>query len=167
MRLNELLNLTWACVHMEHVIDPFIEIEISKNNKKRFIPLNQDMVELLRTLSTSNLQLDNVFLSCYGKPLKSVKRPFQSALKKSGIQNFRFHDLRHTFASHFIMNNGDLLTLKEILGHSSLAMVQKYTHLSAKHKQKQINNLQGIFTDCHPIATSPQTSQKMLKRKVS
>lgn len=45
--------------------------------------------------------------------------------------DFRFHDLRHTFASHFVMNGGDLLPLKEILGHHSIAMVERYAYLAA------------------------------------
>ena len=137
MLLGELLNFTWDCVHIEHVIDPYIEVEMSKSGKKRFIPLNQDMVELFRSLPTRNSPSGHVFLSIYSKPLKSVKRPFQTALKKAGIQKFRFHDLRRTIASHFIMNGGDLLTLKENLGHSSFAMVQRYAHLSSAHKQNK------------------------------
>jgi len=52
------------------------------------------------------------------------------------------------------MHGGDLLTLKEILGHSSLKMVERYAHLAGAHKRKQINNINGKFRICHPIATS-------------
>lgn len=83
------------------------------------------------------------------KPLKSVRKPFQTALRKAGISNFRWHDLRHTFASHFIMNGGDPLTLKEILGNSSIRMVERYAHLKGGHKKRQISNLNGLFSDGH------------------
>ncbi len=155
MRLGELLNLKWDHVHIDHVIDPYIEIEISKNNKKRFIPLNSEMVELLSALRAKSRGPGHVFLSIRGKPLQSVRKPFIRALKEANISDFRFHDLRHTFASHFVMNGGDLLALKEILGHSSLQMVQRYAHLSAAHKREQINNLSGLFTKiCHKYDSS-------------
>jgi site-specific recombinase XerD len=91
-----------------------------------------------------------------------VKSPFQRALKGANISDFRFHDLRHTFASHFVMNGGDLLSLKEILGHSSLQMVQRYAHLSAAHKREQINNLSGMFTKiCHKYDSSGKSVAKL------
>jgi site-specific recombinase XerD len=166
MRLGELLNLKWAHVHIDHVIDPYIEIEISKNNKKRFVPLNSEMVELLSALRAKARGPEHVFLSIRGKPLQSVEKPFLRALKEANISDFRWHDLRHTFASHFVMNGGDLLALKEILGHSSLQMVQRYAHLSAAHKREQINNLSGKFTKiCHKYASSGKSVVESQKRK--
>ena len=76
-----------------------------------------------------------------------------------GILDFRFHDLRHTFASHYVMSCIDLLALKEILGHSTLKMVERYAHLASGHKHRQINNHNGKFTICHPIATSAKVLQ--------
>ena len=67
-------------------------------------------------------------------------------MKRTGIEDFRFHDLRHTFGSHYVMNGGDLLSLKEILGHSNMKMVERYAHLAAAHKRKQINGLNGKFS---------------------
>jgi integrase len=68
MRLGELLNLKWDHVHIDHVIDPYVEIEISKNNKKRFVPLNSEMVELLNALRAKSRGSEHVFLSVRGKP---------------------------------------------------------------------------------------------------
>jgi integrase len=154
MRLGEILGLKWEGVHIEHVIKPYIELRVTKNNESRNIPLNEDMVALLRELRNQSQISGYVFLSLRKGQLKSVRKPFEAALKRAGIGNFRFHDLRHTFASHFVMNGGDLLTLKEILGHSSLRMVERYAHLAEGHKHMQVNNLSGKFTNCHPIATS-------------
>ncbi|UCF64811.1 MAG: tyrosine-type recombinase/integrase, partial [bacterium] len=67
------------------------------------------------------------------------------ALEKSGISDFKFHDLRHTFASHYVMNGGDLISLKYILGHSTLKMVERYSHLTSSYRVKMMNNLRGKF----------------------
>lgn len=151
MRLSEILTLTWSGVHIDSVISPFIELSQTKNNKKRAIPLNDEMIELLKGQKGKHEKF--VFVGSHGKPVKSVRKPFQTALRKSGIVDFRFHDLRHTFASHFVMQGGDLLTLKEILGHSSMEMVERYAHLAQAHKLKQVNNLKGLFSQRHLNAT--------------
>lgn len=158
MRLQEILSLKWDRVHLENTIEPFVELDETKNNKKRFIPLNDDLVQILQSIRNNHPEY--VFVGMHGHPLKSIKTVFATALKKAEISDFRFHDLRHTFASHFVMNGGDLLTLKEILGHSSLQMVMRYAHLASAHKRKLLNNLNGQLSDCHPIATSqPQTKK--------
>ena len=69
---------------------------------------------------------------------------FVAALKRAGIVDFRFHDLRHTFASHFVMRGGGLKALQEILGHASIKTTMRYAHLSQEHKRKAINLLNGL-----------------------
>ncbi len=91
--------MTWYRVHIDTAITPYIEREMTKNNKKRFVPLSDDMVELLKDLRRTNqVNSKHVFLSTQGKPLQSVKRPFETAPRGAGILNFKFHDLCHTFA---------------------------------------------------------------------
>jgi len=144
MRLGEILSLKWNQIHIENMVDPAIEISESKNNKKRFIPLNDDMIKILNNIITKN-NSEHVFIGARGRPLKSIRSIFNKAMDLAEIEDFRFHDLRHTFASHYLMNGGDLLSLKEILGHSDLKMVQRYTHLASKYKRNMINNLNSKF----------------------
>jgi len=99
------------------------------------------MVELLKKLKLRNTENEYVYLSKWGKKYTSIRNQFNDALENAGITDFKFHDLRHTFSSHFVMNGGDLMSLKEILGHSTLKMVERYAHLSSSHKLKMINNL--------------------------
>lgn len=61
---------------------------------------------------------------------------FARLVKKSGLRKIRFHDLRHSFASHFVMNGGDLYALRDLLGHSSIKMTERYAHLSPDHLQR-------------------------------
>ena len=79
-----------------------------------------------------------VFYGSDGKPLKNVRTSFFTALKKSGIIDFRFHDLRHTFASHLVMSGVDLNTVRELMGHKSLDMTLRYAHLSPDHKRRAV-----------------------------
>ena len=83
----------------------------------------------------------------------------------AGIEDFRFHDMRHTFASHSVMNGGDLLSLRDILGHSNLKMVEQYAHLGSVYKRKMINILNGKFSECHLYVTSEEKTQKYIKRE--
>lgn len=162
LRLGEILSLQWQQVHIDSVAEPCIEVIHTKNNKTRFVPLNDDMVTLLSSLRRDS---EYVFLGARGKPLKSVRKPFESALKRTGISGFRFHDLRHTFASHYVMSGGDILSLKAILGHSSMRMVERYTHLASSHQFRLVNNLNGRFSICHPNATWPSRLRILKKSK--
>jgi len=144
MRLGEILGLTWEHVFLEDRANPRIEVTQTKNNKNRFIPMNQSLVKVIASIEKKSKDT-SVFWGIRGKPLKDIRKPFASACKQAGIKNFRFHDLRHTFASYFVMKGGDLLTLKEILGHSSLDMVQRYSHLANAHKMRQMDNLDSLF----------------------
>lgn len=158
MRLRELLSLKWSQVFIENVIDPYIEIRKTKSGKPRVVPISDDLASVLRSIRGNHPEY--VFIGERGHPLLTVKRPFETALRRSGIRDFRFHDLRHTFASYFIMNGGDLLALKEILGHSSLKMVERYAHLAQAHKRRQVNNMKGIFRNCHLFVTWGDLDEK-------
>jgi integrase len=159
MRMSEILNLEWENIYIDSVIEPHIEITHSKNNKKRFIPLNDFMIELLQNLKLNPELRGAVFLNRYGKPLRKLTNQFKLALGNAGIENFCFHDLRHTFASHFVMCGGDVISLKEILGHSSIKMVERYAHLASSHKRKLINNLNYSDKKRHLYATREQISK--------
>ena len=62
-------------------------------------------------------------------------------MRKSGIKDFHFHDLRHTFASQLVMSGADLNTVRELLGHKSIQMTLRYSHLSPNHKQRAVDVL--------------------------
>ena len=65
--------------------------------------------------------------------LSYMNRVFGPAVERAGLENFRWHDLRHTFASRLVMAGVDLMTVKELMGHKTIAMTQRYAHLSPAH----------------------------------
>jgi len=80
MRVSEILNLTWNQVHIVHVIEPMIELFNTKNNNKRFIPLNDNMINLLQSLRGKHPV--NIFVSSRCKPYFTIRDAFQNALKR-------------------------------------------------------------------------------------
>ncbi len=134
MRKGEILNLKWNQVDLRH---NFILLDKTKNGERREIPINSTLKELFASMPRS-LESECVFVDKNGKPYGNIKRGFHTALKKAGIRDFHFHDLRHTFASHLVMTGVDLPSVKELLGHKSLTMTLRYAHLSPGHKRKAV-----------------------------
>ncbi len=137
MRRGEILNLKWEDVDIHQRL---IYIIHSKSGEKREIPINSLLLELLKRLRRSS-RSDYVFCHEDGSPFSKVDKGFRGACKRAGIKNLRFHDLRHTFASHLVMNGVDLKTIQELLGHKSLEMTLRYAHLSPDHKRRAVDDL--------------------------
>jgi integrase len=129
-RKGEILSLRWDQVDLKH---GFILLDKTKNGDRREIPINETLRNVLQGI-TRRLDVPHVFHdSGTGKPYQDVKRSFQTALRKAKIHDFKFHDLRHTFASHLIMAGVDLTTVSRLLGHKSLTMTLRYSHLAPSH----------------------------------
>ena len=69
---------------------------------------------------------------------RSVRTSFENAVEAAKVEDFHFHDLRHTFASRYVMDGGSLPALQQILGHATLAMTMRYSHLSSKHLRDEM-----------------------------
>ena len=146
MRKAEVLNLTWDRVDFEQRM---IFITNTKSGKSRTIPMNDYLTNTLKCVKTIS---HRVFCNKKGKPLATINRCFYEAVKKAGIGRLRFHDLRHTFASRLIMKGVDLVTVKELLGHSSINMTMRYAHPTSDHKKWAIEVL-NLDTNGHHMDT--------------
>ena len=93
-----------------------------------------------------------VFSSRNGKRIENaqVQNAFKEALRRSKIQDFHFHDLRHTFASNLVMAGVELNDVRELLGHKKMEMTLRYAHLSPKHKGKVVNILDRVMSQNPP-----------------
>jgi integrase len=137
MRKGEILGLKWQDIDFKQGI---IYLYNTKNGEKREIPINEmAKTALIRTLKHPDSPY--VFCDKNGNLIRDFRKSFFTALKKSGIINFRFHDLRHTFASQLVMAGVDLNTVRELLGHKSLEMTLRYAHLSPDHKRRAVDVL--------------------------
>lgn len=138
MRKGEILNLTWDQIDFENRI---ITLTRTKTNEERHIPMNDSLISTLENIKNSYVRSDLVFGRTPEKPFLDVRRSFTAALKRASISNFRFHDLRHTFASHLVMGGVDLRTVMELLGHRDIKMTLKYAHLSPEHQLDSVEML--------------------------
>lgn len=143
MRKEEILSLEWER-HID-LIHGFILLDVTKNGDRREIPINQTLREALQCL-IRGISSPYVFIDEKGNRFKDVKRSFHTACRRAGIKNFRFHDLRHTFASHLIMAGVDITTVKELLGHKTLTMTLRYAHLAPSHKIKAVEMLDNSIS---------------------
>jgi len=137
MRKSEILGLKWHDIDIKRNI---IHLSDTKNGEKREVPMNEvTQMTIIGVLKHSDSQY--IFCNKDGQPYGDIKKSFLTAVNKSGIVNFHFHDLRHTFASQLVMSGVDLNTVRELLGHKSLEMTLRYSHLSPDHKKRAVDLL--------------------------
>jgi integrase len=140
LRKGDLFNLKWSDVNLERGFLNYREQK--KRDKLGFKYLNGDMIGLLMEIPKG--ESDFIFLGPDRKPLKDIKRSFHTALKKAGIKDFHWHDLRHTSASHLLMRGASMKAVQEHLGHTTIAMTQRYSHLSRDFQREEVNRLNGL-----------------------
>jgi len=128
MRMDEILSLEWPHVDL---FRKTVTIMKSKNGDKRTIPLNKTAFELLKEKAkVRHIKTKYVFASEAGTKIdhRNLRRAFYNALEKAKITDFRFHDLRHTFATRLAQAGVDIYKLSKILGHRSITMTMRYSH---------------------------------------
>lgn len=144
-RKTEMLGLEWNRVDFERAVFR-LEPEHTKGGKRRLIPLNEMALSALRD------QREWVRSRSPGSPwvfpspwvagrTRTLQKGFASACDRAGIDNFRIHDLRHTFASWLVMDGVSLYVVKDLLGHSSITVTERYAHLSPDQGRAAVQSL--------------------------
>jgi integrase len=158
---QEILSLRWRDVQLDKGPDGLIRFFRTKNENERtecIMPRTRQALldwkthlEYMRhRTKVSAVKSDHVFCRIDGTPIKNFNRAWWAALKIAGISGFHFHDLRHTFCSNLLMAGGDLKDAKEMIGHSDIAMTDRYSHLSGLHKR----NLQKLLSEYYQTGAS-------------
>ena len=143
MRRGEIFQLRWVDVDFQNRI---VNVHRrTKTSKNRAIPMDETLYETLCELHASR-QSELVFPSrSTGEELVDISRVFPPVCQKAGIKNFRFHDLRHTFASHLVMCGTDLAVVRDLLGHSTVRMTERYAHLAPGYRAAAVMTLDAAY----------------------
>jgi len=131
MRRGEALTLTWPQVNLGSTPRVTVMAGYSKSNKTRHIPLNTQAVAVMKKWMNQGKGKGLVFPSpITGERMEKLKSSWSKLLQDADVHDFRFHDLRHDFASRLVMKEVDLYRVKELLGHGSIEITQRYAHLA-------------------------------------
>jgi len=141
MRQGEIMRLTWDDVDLNRGRAILHE---TKNDERRAVAITGHALGLLKELSKVRRIDSNFLFPANGNnPRKAMnlRAPWEAALKRADVEDFRFHDLRHSAASYLAMNGASLAEIAEVLGHKTLQMVKRYAHLSEGHTAKVVESM--------------------------
>ena len=151
LRISECQNLTWDRINERE----FLVRVLGKGNKERIVPLTESFVRRIACYKQMQLEAGHlptatgyVFLSEDGKPfgLRTLRNDIQKLLRDIGWEGKASpHVLRHSFATHLLENGAEIMSVKEMLGHSNISTTQVYTHVNAER-------LRAAFKKTHPRA---------------
>lgn len=134
MRYGEIVKLHWKDINFDL---GFITLQQTKNGDKRIIPITNETARILQSCPSYGSATQEQVFKSHKRTLSvlplSIRKSFARALQISKIESFRFHDLRHTAASHLAMNGATQGELMAILGHKSPQMTRRYAHYSQQH----------------------------------
>jgi len=133
LRKGELFSLDWSDINLK-TKTLTVQGKTSKSGETRYMPLNTDAINILKQWRGQSIKSEFVFPAKGGKRLNNIQTSWENVIKDSKIKNFRFHDLRHSFASKLVMKGAPLNTVRELLGHGDLKTTLRYAHLAPDHK---------------------------------
>lgn len=141
LRLGELTGLLWSDINLEQRVLT-VRVPNAKGKKARHVPLNREAVQVLTTWLEQRTG-EAVFPNMRGQNMGHPKNAWLALLAAAGIEKFRWHDLRHHFASRLVMAGVDLNTVRDLLGHGDIKMTLRYAHLAPEHKAAAVERLMG------------------------
>lgn len=142
-RKDELRCLSWPAVDVESRVVRFLK---TKTKQSRSVPLVGDALQVMRDLCFRRAPLVPwVFPHPSGRRPTVIETAWRAARLASGVQHFRFHDLRHTYASYLAMSGASLRVIADLLGHAKIQMTMRYSHLSPSYTQRVVEEMVGRF----------------------
>ena len=142
MRRSEIARLKWQDVDFN---DRTLYVSETKNDEPRTMPMSDALFDKLQEMKQDSTS-EFVFTTQEGQPYTSIsawKRAWSTALKRSGIEKGRFHDLRHTFVSNLIVNEKeDFATVMALSGHKDISMLKRYSHTHEEAKRIAVNKIE-------------------------
>lgn len=163
MRRGEQFKLKWSAIDWKRKI---LTVENSKNGEKRHIPITDQAHDALTKLRAQGDKRPWVVPGPLATAEREIdsRRWFESAVRAAKISNFHWHDLRHTFASRHVMNGTDIRTVQELMGHKTIGMTVRYSHLSAPHKKDAMKKLDRYWK---PLATQKKATNTTTNTEAS
>jgi integrase len=159
-RIGEIFSLRWQDVNLERNL---ITVFAPKTQKTRLIPINPDVRRILEFWALGRKNEFVFYNQKTGTPFVDLSAGLELACKKAGISGVTWHTLRHTFASRLLERGVDIMTVKELLGHSTVTVTMRYTHSNLDSKVAAVGKLAG---NCYNPAT-PCTNLQQSVPKVS
>jgi integrase len=159
LRIGEILSLPWTSVDPKRGI---LTVFAPKTQRLREVPINMEARKVLEAwwLAKKN---DFVFYNPEtGKPFVDLKAGFALACRKAGISGVTWHTLRHTFASRLVNSGVDIVTVKELLGHSSISVTMRYAHTNFESKRAAVEKLDGFGDNLVTVRPKMQQSRSIL-----
>jgi integrase len=159
MRKAKILGLTWERIDLA---SSRITLYDTKNGRPRGVPVNRAVYDALIALQPDSAKrTGSLFRS------RKIRTAFEKALERAELKNMRFHDLRHTAASHLVMRGAALKEVQEILGHRTFAMTLRYAHLSPSHLRSAVDRLDGLTQGRPSAQASAQDAIESAECRVS
>jgi len=152
LRYSEIVGLKWNDIDMER---GKVKVEHTKSGKARFVPINSVLRFELERLSSGKKLVGRVFRS------KSIRKGFENACRRAGIEGFVFHDLRRTFGTRLIERGVDIVTISRLYGHSSVLVTQRYLHPQDELGRDAVERLaisENLSHICHTVPEQMSTT---------
>jgi len=143
MRQGEILGLAWERVDFARGV---LRLEQTKSGRRREIPMNQAVYDALSALQGPKTEGPVFRKRDGGGKWGSIRTAFEGACREAKIDDFRFHDLRHTCAIWLVMKGRSLKEVQEILGHREFTMTLRYAHLSPDRLRDAVATLEAFST---------------------
>ena len=151
--------MRWSHIDLQKGI---LAVFASKTQTIREIPINSETRQVLEAWKLNKKNENAFYNPRTGKPFVDLKTGFALACEKAGISGVTWHTLRHTFASRLVNRGVDIVTVKELLGHSSISVTMRYAHTNIESKRAAVEKLDGFGDNLVTVSPKVRESRAVL-----